>query len=115
MKGPSRRISQVYEYIDKNYAKPITLKDVAEVACMSESAFSRFFKSETGKNISNYIIDMRIAKACRELVDTNKTISEICFSTGFNNISNFNRQFKKIKGRSPKDFRALYSKKHVLV
>lgn len=113
--GPSKRITQVYEYIERNYAKPITLKDVSQVACMSESAFSRFFKSETGKNISNYIIDLRISKACRELIDTNKTISEICFSTGFNNISNFNRQFKKIKGRSPKDFRGLYSKKHVLV
>lgn len=113
--GPSKRITQVYEYIERNYAKPITLKDVSQVACMSESAFSRFFKSETGKNISNYIIDLRISKACRELIDTNKTISEICFSTGFNNISNFNRQFKRIKGRSPKDFRGLYSKKHVLV
>lgn len=115
VKGTSRRITQVCDYIERNYAGPISLKDVSEVACMSESAFSRFFKAGTGKNISNYIIDIRIAKACRELIDTNKTISEICFSTGFNNISNFNRQFKKSKGRSPKDFRELYRKKHVLV
>lgn len=115
MKGTSKRVSQVCDYIERNYAGPITLKDVSEVACMSESAFSRFFKAGTGKNISNYIIDLRISKACRELINTNKTISEICFSTGFNNISNFNRQFKKSKGRSPKDFRELYRKKHVLV
>ena len=72
---------------------------------MSESAFSRFFKAGTGKNISNYIIDLRISKACRELIDTNKTISEICFSTGFNNISNFNRQFREVYGTAPGEYR----------
>lgn len=113
--GMSHRIVQVRDYIEQNLAKHITLKDVAGVACMSESSFSRFFKSSTGKNISNYIIELRISRACRELIDSDKTISEICFMVGFRNVSNFNRQFKKYKGRSPKDFREQYRKKHVLV
>lgn len=111
----SRRIKQVQDYIDKNYSKVITLEELAGVACMSGAAFSRFFKSKTGTNPSNYIIDVRIGKACRLLVDTTNSISEICFETGFNNISNFNRQFKKLKGRSPKEFRELYQKTQVLV
>lgn len=113
--GMSHRIVQVRDYIEQNLSKHITLKDVAGDACMSESSFSRFFKSSTGKNISNYIIELRISRACRELIDSDKTISEICFMVGFRNVSNFNRQFKKYKGRSPKDFREQYRKKHVLV
>lgn len=62
---------------------------------MSPVAFSRFFKLRTGKTLSEYIIDIRLGYASRLLVDSNKTISEICFECGFNNLSNFNRIFRK--------------------
>ena len=111
----SRRITQICDYIDEHYGSMIYLKDIANVACMSEGAVSRFFKQQTGKNISNYIIEVRISMAARQLIDTNKNISEICYACGFTNISNFNRQFKRLKGKNPRDFRDLYQKKHLIV
>lgn len=77
---------------------------------MSPVAFSRFFKLRTGKTLSDYIIDIRLGYASRMLVDSNKTISEICFECGFNNLSNFNRIFKKKRNMTPKLFRAHYRK-----
>ncbi len=77
---------------------------------MSPVAFSRFFKLRTGKTLSDYIIDIRLGYASRMLVDSNKTISEICFECGFNNLSNFNRIFKKKRNMTPKLFRAHYGR-----
>lgn len=111
----SRRITQICDYIDEHYGSMIYLNDIANVACMSEGAVSRFFKQQTGKNISNYIIEVRISMAARQLIDTNKNISEICYDCGFTSISNFNRQFKRLKGKNPRDFRDLYQKKHLIV
>ena len=82
---------------------------------MSPSAFSRFFKLHTGRNLTDYIIDMRLGAASRMLVDTSRSISEICFCCGFNNLSNFNRIFKKKKGCSPSEFRENYHKTRIIV
>jgi AraC-type DNA-binding domain-containing proteins len=82
---------------------------------MSPVSFSRFFKLRTGKNLSDYIIDIRLGHAARLLVDSTDTISEICYECGFNNISNFNRIFKKKKSMTPKEFRQLYKKNKVVI
>jgi AraC-like DNA-binding protein len=82
---------------------------------MSPTAFSRFFKLHTGRNLSDYIIDIRIGHSARLLVDTSRSVSEICYESGFNNVSNFNRIFRKKKGCSPKDFRENYKKVKVLI
>ena len=78
---------------------------------MTPVSFSRFFKLRTGKSLSDYIIDIRLGHATRQLVDSTKTVAEICYECGFNNLSNFNRIFKKKKGCSPKEFREIYYKK----
>ena len=91
----SRRILKVKNFISKNYMDELRLPELASLAGMSSSAFSRFFKLHTGRNISEYIIDLRLGYAARMLVDTAKSISEIGFDCGFNNLSNFNRIFKK--------------------
>lgn len=106
----SRRILKV-----KNYMDELRLPELANMAGMSPSAFSRFFKLHTGRNISEYIIDLRLGYAARMLVDTAKTISEIGFDCGFNNLSNFNRIFKKKKGCSPSEFRENYHKTRIIV
>lgn len=93
----SRRILKVKNFISKNYMDELRLPELASLAGMSSSAFSRFFKLHTGRNISEYIIDLRLGYAARMLVDTAKSISEIGFDCGFNNLSNFNRIFKKRK------------------
>lgn len=106
----SRRILKV-----KNYMDELRLPELASMAGMSPSAFSRFFKLHTGRNISEYIIDLRLGYAARMLVDTAKSISEIGFDCGFNNLSNFNRIFKKKKGCSPSEFRENYHKTRIIV
>ena len=111
----SRRILKVKNFISKNYMDELRLPELASLAGMSSSAFSRFFKLHTGRNISEYIIDLRLGYAARMLVDTAKSISEIGFDCGFNNLSNFNRIFKRKKGCSPSAFRESYNKTRIIV
>lgn len=115
VEGDSRRILKVKNFISKNYMDELRLPELASLAGMSSSAFSRFFKLHTGRNISEYIIDLRLGYAARMLVDTDKSISEIGFDCGFNNLSNFNRIFKKKKGCSPSEFRESYHKTRIIV
>lgn len=111
----SRRILKIYEYINERYKEPIRMEELADVVGMSYVSFSRFFKLRVGKTISDYIIDIRLGHASRLLVDTTNSIAEICYECGFNNLSNFNRIFKKKKECSPKEFRENYRKKKVTI
>ena len=101
----SRRIQKVIDYLHENYQKEIHLADVAGHVNMSEVSFSRFMKKRTGKNYIEYLNDLRLGIASRHLIDTTKTVAEISYECGFNNLSNFNRIFKKRKGVTPKEFR----------
>ena len=111
----SRRVQKVKNYIEQNYTKEIRLTTLADLAGMSPSAFSRFFKLHTGRNLSEYIIDQRLGYASRMLVDSTNSVSEISYACGFNNLSNFNRIFKKRKGCSPTEFRENYHKTRIIV
>lgn len=111
----SRRILKVKNYISKNYMDEIRLATMASIAGMSPSAFSRFFKLHTGRNLSEYIIDLRLGYASRMLVDTSKSVAEISYACGFNNLSNFNRIFKKKKNCSPSEFRENFHKTRIIV
>ncbi len=111
----SRRVQKVKDYISKNYMDEIRLPALADLVSMSPSAFSRFFKLRTGRNLSDYIIDLRLGYACRKLVDSTDSISEISYACGFNNLSNFNRIFKKKKNCSPSEFRENYRKTRIVV
>ena len=111
----SRRILKTYEYINQHYKDPIRLDELADLVGMSAVSFSRFFKLRVGKTISAYIIDIRLGHASRLLVDTTNSIAEICYDCGFNNLSNFNRIFKKKKDCSPKEFRENYRKKKLII
>ena len=111
----SRRVLKVKSYISEHYTQDIRLSELAEIAGMSPSAFSRFFKLHTGRNLTDYIIDMRLGFASRMLVDSTNSVAEICYSCGFNNLSNFNRIFRKKKGCSPSKFRESYHKTRIIV
>jgi len=111
----SRRVRRVYEYINQHYREEIRLEDLAGIVGMTPVALSRFFKLRTGKTVSDHIIDIRLGNATRLLVDTTNSIGEICYDCGFNNLSNFNRIFKKRKGCSPKDFRENYRKTKMII
>ena len=111
----SRRVQKVKEYIDVNYARPLSLSCLADLVGMSPVAFSRFFRQRTGRTVSEYIVHIRLGYAARMLVDTSKNISEICYECGFNNLSNFNRTFKARRNYTPRDFRAMFKKNKVIV
>ena len=111
----SRRVSKVKEYISAHFADDLRLEDLAALVGMTPSAFSRFFKQHTSRTLSDYIIDIRLGKAARMLVDTSRSIGEISFACGFNNLSNFNRIFKARRGCTPRDFRTLFTKSRVYV
>lgn len=111
----SRRIHKVREYISENYASELTLDQLAGMVGMTPSAFSRFFKQRTGRTLMEYILDIRMGIAAKMLIDTTTSISEICYACGFNNLSNFNRIFKKKRGYTPRDFRAAFKENRVFV
>lgn len=110
----SRRIYKIQKYINENYKEEIRLEHMASLVGMTSTSFSRFFKLRTGKTLSDYVIDIRMGFATRLLVDTTMSIAEICYECGFNNLSNFNRIFKKKKDCSPKEFREYYRKKKIV-
>jgi len=101
----SRRIEKAFEYMNNNYDKPITLGEVARLVSMTEVSFSRFIKKRTGNTFIDSLNEIRLGHASRLLIDTTHSISEISYHCGFNNISNFNRIFKKKKTCTPKEFR----------
>ncbi|HZJ79229.1 MAG TPA: AraC family transcriptional regulator [Dysgonamonadaceae bacterium] len=111
----SRRVRKIYEYINKHYTEQISLDDLAGLIGMTPAALSRFFKLRTGKTVTEYIIDIRLGNATRLLVNSTNSISEICYDCGFNNLSNFNRIFKRKKECTPTEFRDNYIKTKIIV
>ena len=105
----SRRIEKAFEYMNKNYDKQITLGDIARLVNMTEVSFSRFIKKRTGITFIDSLNEIRLGHASRILIDTTNSIAEVSYSCGYNNISNFNRLFKKKKGCTPKEFRENFS------
>lgn len=100
------RIYQVHKFIMNNFKKEVTLDQVAEVANMNASAFSRYFKKVQGRTLIQYINDIKIGYACKLLMNDNMNVIEVCYESGFNNVSNFNKQFRKIHGKSPREYRS---------
>ena len=115
VESESKRILKVKNYIDEHYKDEINLEQLADLVGMTSTSFSRYFKQRTGKNFLEYIIDIRLGHAARMLIDTTDSISEICWRTGFNTLTNFNRLFRKRKGCNPTEFREKYQKTKVIV
>lgn len=105
----SRRLDTAFDFMNENYAQDISLKDVADLVSMSEVSFSRFIKKRTGKTFIDNLNEIRLGNATRLLIETSFTVSEICYKCGFNNVSNFNRIFKKKKKCTPSEYRINFS------
>jgi AraC-like DNA-binding protein len=99
------RIDIVMQFIMKNYAREIYVNEIASKLNMTVPSFSRYVKRHTKKTFSEIISDVRIGYACKLLMEDNYSISEICYQSGFDNLSNFYRHFSKKKGLVPKEFR----------
>jgi AraC-like DNA-binding protein len=104
------RLQRVVEFIEANLAEEVTLDRVAGVALMSPTAFSRFFHQEMGTTLTDYVNDMRIAAAKGRLRENDSSIAMIAKKVGYNNISNFNRQFKARSNMSPREYVAQFRK-----
>lgn len=100
----SLRLNKVYEYIVNNFRESIHLIDVAAVANMSPTAFSRYFTHRMRKPFSQFVNEMKVGYACKLLMGDRFSILQICYECGFQNVSNFNKQFKSITGITPKQY-----------
>jgi AraC-like DNA-binding protein len=105
----SRRVKLIMEHLNQNFEKNISLNEVAKLAAMSEVSFSRFFKMRTGKTFVDTLNEVRLGHASRMLIETTQSVNEVAYRCGFNNMSNFNRVFKKKKACTPKEFRQAYT------
>lgn len=105
----SRRVDKIMTYLNNNFDKNISLSDAAKIAGMTEVALSRFFKARTGKTFVDTLNEVRLGNASRMLIDTTHSVTEVAYKCGFNNMSNFNRIFKKKKDCTPKEFRHTYT------
>ena len=109
------RINKVVEYLNKNYQQQVRLSDVASLVSMSEPSFCRFIKQRTSKNFVDFLTDIRMGFAIRLLIDSTQSVADIGYACGFNNLSNFNRTFKKKKEMPPSEFRENYRKKKIII
>ncbi|MBN9059338.1 MAG: helix-turn-helix transcriptional regulator, partial [Rhizobiales bacterium] len=101
-------INKALAYIGENLTEPFSETDLAQIAGQSASAFSRSFRRHTGMALVQFVNRLRINLACQLLMsDDARPITEICYAVGFNNLSNFNRQFLAQKGMPPSRFRTL--------
>ncbi|MGQ1890229.1 helix-turn-helix domain-containing protein [Thermophagus sp. OGC60D27] len=105
----SDKIEKIYNFVKENYSKRIKLDDAAKLMNMSVVSFSRMIKKRTGKSFVDFVNEVRLGVATRMLIETTKSVSEICYECGFNNISNFNRTFKRKQNCTPTEFRANFN------
>ena len=99
------RLGGVYKYIMKNFTGIIKLDEISSIANMTSTSFCKYFKSKTGKTFSNFVNEVRIGQACKLFLNINLSISQVCYSCGFNNLTNFNRNFKHFTKMTPTKYK----------
>jgi AraC-like DNA-binding protein len=104
------RMNRVYEHVIKNFQRKIALKEVADIANMTVTSFSRYFKSRVNKSFSDFLKELRIDYAAKLLNKGELSIEQVCYESGFFTLSNFNRQFKEMTGKQPLLYRSEYMK-----
>ncbi|MCH5598738.1 AraC family transcriptional regulator [Niabella ginsengisoli] len=105
------RIGRVFDYVMQNYHSDVSLQSVADIAHMTPQAFCRYFKKQTGNTFVGFLNEVRINEACKKLTSTSlESVSTVAYTTGFNSITNFNRVFKSIAGKSPLEYLKDYKK-----
>jgi AraC-like DNA-binding protein len=103
------RMNRVHAYVMKNFREKISLNEVAAIASMSPTSFSRYFKIHANKTFSDFLTEIRIGYSCKLLITQKIDISQVCYDSGFNTLSNFNRQFKAFTNYNPLEYRKKYT------
>lgn len=104
-KTGNKRIATIHEYLMNNYREEVNLKKIAELVNMAEGSLCRFFKENMGITLFEYLNRIKTDFACKLLMDPDLSIMEVCFDSGFNNLSHFNKQFRKTNGMPPSEYR----------
>lgn len=102
----SQKINRVYLYTIEHFREEITLKDVADLTSHSMAGFCRYFKAHTRKSYFQYLTEVRVSYACQLLMEAELDVTRIAYASGFNNLSNFHKQFRKIMKQTPTEYRA---------
>lgn len=103
-------VSKIEEIIRQNLDKPITCEEIARQVFLNSEYLSRMFKKKTGKNLSNYIIELKMEEAKKQLETTEKSISSISIELGYGNFSHFSKCFRKVCGASPQEYRESFER-----
>jgi AraC-like DNA-binding protein len=111
----SERVNRIYEFVMRHFTDPISTNEVSNAINMSPSAFCRYFKKRTRKNFTHFLNELRIGHACKLLQEEDLSVTEICFMSGYNSISYFNRQFKNFKKKTPQAFKQEYMQRKSFV
>jgi AraC-like DNA-binding protein len=106
----NNRLDKIMHFINTNYQRKITQEEIASKIGLTTAAFCRYFKEKTGKGFIYFVNEMRIGYACKLLIERRLSISQICFECGFNNLSNFNRMFKRQTGYTPGEYQLQFVK-----
>ena len=101
-----QRLSRVYQFVEQHYQRAtLSVQEVADVAYLSVPAFCRYFKKMTRHTLTDFLQEYRVGQACRLLLDDDLAVTEVCYACGFNNLSHFNKTFRKFTGQSPTEYR----------
>jgi len=106
--GDTERMNKVYAYVMRNFRNKITISKITALINMTPTSFSRYFKIHANKTFSEFISEIRIGYACKLLIEKKTSISQTCYESGFQTLSNFNRQFKAITKRTPMEYKKEY-------
>lgn len=101
----SDRLNKVFDYVMTHFRHEIKLEEIAEIAHMSYSGFCRYFKNRTKKNFTHFVNEVRIGYSCKLLLEKDMSVASVCYQAGFNNLANFNEQFKKLLKVTPYQFK----------
>lgn len=107
-KSEKERMARIISYLNENFENKIELETVASIAHMAPNAFCRYFKKRTQKSFIQYLNEIRIGHACKLLIEGELQITTICYQSGFNTLTNFNRQFKALMNMTPTEYMELY-------
>jgi AraC-like DNA-binding protein len=102
------RMNRIIDFVIRNFNREILLSEAADLANMAENSFSRYFSQRTRKSFTSFVNEVRLNHASKLLIETDKSVTDIGLESGFNNLSNFNRQFRKLYNKNPLMFRKLF-------
>ena len=107
--GDTERMNKVYAHVMNNFRRKITVAELAELTNMTPTSFSRYFKVHANKTFSEFVSEIRIGHACKLLIEKKMNVAQACYASGFQTLSNFNKQFKRITGCTPLAYRQEYT------